>query len=103
MRDRRTVTEAAALGALLLILGALLLRPEAPPELVPEPPAQPPLETEEARAERLELEAERAKFAERAILEHLEQRRDGTAEGVRNGRLCWYCKKPHAWSACPSR
>ena len=66
---------------------------------------------EEARAdaartrdgERLRIQEEQKIHRDLCSKEHIEQLRDGTVEGVASGRLCWYCKKPHAWAECPSR
>lgn len=62
--------------------------------------------TEEQRA----VEASRGEeisaklvFQAECLAEHIEQIRSGVLEGVESGRLCWYCKKPHAWKDCVSK
>lgn len=60
-------------------------------------------EASRSKADRKRREDEMVDYQAACLAEHLSQIQDGTLEGIRTGRLCWYCKKPHAWKDCVSR
>lgn len=106
--------------ALLAALGCVVAYKLIPPVIVENPnearepwlnylAAQPLNELELARkAERdantaliFRLAEERMAYRVEALEDHMAQLRAGTVEGIAAGKLCWYCKKAHAWADCP--